>query len=184
DLGSRRSRDVLQKAYAQMDRQTDAAMGAALRKPLPPPPAPLKRGTLWPLQDGRVTQEFGPSNFYLSPPRNWQGKHYAHFHSGLDIAAPKGTPIAAYDGGKVFSAGPLGACGMSVVIVHPDQVASTYCHMDQGARGPTVRAGQWVNAGDTIGYVGMTGLTTGPHTHFITKKGEIFNPRTVLPKLK
>lgn len=183
-VGSGRTQELLRKAYADMDRQTDAAMSAALRRPLPPSPEALKRGTLWPLERARVTQEFGPSDFHLSPPRSWNGRRYAHFHSGLDLAAPMGTPVRAYDGGQVSRVGPLGNCGMSVLIVHPDKIASTYCHLDQGKRGPPVRPGQWVDAGDTVGYVGMTGLTTGPHTHFITKKGDIFDPRAVLPKAK
>lgn len=182
--GSGRTRKLLRQAYAEMDRQTDAAMSAALRRPLGPPPGTLKRDTLWPLEHARVTQEFGPSDFYLSPPRSWNGRRYPHFHSGLDLAAPQGTPVRAYDGGQVSRVGPLGSCGMSVLIVHLEQTASTYCHLDQGKRGPPVQPGQWVNAGDTIGFVGMTGLTTGPHTHFITKKGDIFDPRTVLPKPK
>lgn len=75
-----------------------------------------------------------------------------------------------------------GLCSTHLVIVHPFQVATTYCRMDMGARGPAVRAGQWVDAGQVVDYVGMAGLTSGPHLRFITKKGKVFDPRTALPK--
>lgn len=102
-------------------------------------------------------------------------------HNGVDIAVPKGTRIRAAAAGIVIVAtcnahvGPqpyscdvdggtwVQGCGWYVDILHADNVITRYCHM---ASRPLVRPGQWVNAGEVIGYSGSSGNSTGPHLHF------------------
>lgn len=174
-----------QLARAAEEKALNSLMDSAASQGMGKPPAdapPLARGKTWPVKGGgRVTQEFGPTNFNLEPPRTYQGKKYAHFHSGIDIAAPKGTPVLALDAGKVTYAGGNQQKGVSVVVAHENGLVTTYHHLDLGAKGPTVRPGQYIGAGQTVGFIGMTGMTTGPHLHFIAKKGDLVNPRTVLP---
>ena len=84
------------------------------------------------------------------------------FHSGVDIAAPSGTPIVAADGGEVLQASYSGGYGYSILIYHGGGFATFYAHMSSFAVGQ----GQMVKRGQVIGYVGTTGWTTGPHLHF------------------
>jgi murein DD-endopeptidase MepM/ murein hydrolase activator NlpD len=120
---------------------------------------------MWPIR-GPLTSGFGP---------RWGG-----FHNGFDIAAPKYTPIRAASAGQVVTVGrPYVASGdtaVVVIIAHGFNFSTLYGHLDD-SRWPPVRVGQKVNAGDVIGYIGMTGWTTGPHLHFMT----IVNGRAVSP---
>ncbi|MDO5737720.1 MAG: peptidoglycan DD-metalloendopeptidase family protein [Eubacteriales bacterium] len=84
------------------------------------------------------------------------------FHTGLDMAAPVGTPVYAASGGYVYFASYGNISGNTVRIDHGDGLHTLYCHLS----GFNCYVGQMVNAGDLIGYVGLTGLTTGPHLHF------------------
>ena len=98
---------------------------------------------------------------------------YARMHNGVDMAAPKGTPVYAAKSGKVTAAGFEGQMGNYVSINHGDGFASIYMHMTHSI----VSAGTYVNAGQVIGYVGSTGLSTGPHLHFgISYNGTYVNP--------
>ena len=124
----------------------------------------------WPLR-GPVTSGFGP---------RWGG-----FHNGMDIAAPMYTPVVAAAAGQVVTVGrPYAASGdtaVVVIIAHGNDVSTLVGHLDD-ARWPPVRVGQRVNAGQIIGYVGMTGWTTGPHTHFMMiVNGRAANPGPWLP---
>jgi murein DD-endopeptidase MepM/ murein hydrolase activator NlpD len=89
------------------------------------------------------------------------GSLWSSDHTGLDFAAPYGTPVMAVARGEVTSAGYAGAYGNRVIITHPDGTETWYCHMDNY----TVSTGDEVEAGSTIGHIGMTGNTTGPHLH-------------------
>ena len=84
------------------------------------------------------------------------------FHSGIDLAAPTGTPILAAYSGQVIASGPAGNLGNAVVLAHDDNRRTRYGHMSSVA----VAANTWVEQGDVIGYVGSTGRSTGPHLHF------------------
>src|SRR5262249_22115648 len=84
------------------------------------------------------------------------------FHPGIDISAVQGTPIHAAAAATVISAGDEGGYGNAVILDHGDSVATLYGHMVSVA----VKAGQHVEEGDVIGYVGSTGNSTGPHLHF------------------
>ena len=125
---------------------------------------------MWPLA-GQITSGFGA---------RWGG-----FHNGLDIAAPKYTPIRAASSGQVVTVGrpyiAYGDTAVVVIIAHGYNFSTLYGHLDD-LRWPPVRVGQFVAAGTIIGYVGMTGWTTGPHCHFMTiVNGQAVNPRPYLP---
>ncbi|MGH2377537.1 MAG: peptidoglycan DD-metalloendopeptidase family protein [Candidatus Limnocylindria bacterium] len=135
----------------------------------------------WPLE-GRVTQEFGPSGLVLEPPRTYRGLRYPHFHDGLDIAAPLGSPVRAAARGRVAFVGHIAGGAMVVVIAHEEGHVTLYGHLDDTSAPPPVRAGDVVEAGERIGAVGLTGVTTGPHLHFVVSQGEEpIDPRVVLP---
>lgn len=136
---------------------------------------------MWPAL-GPMTQPFGPTTLTLEPPRVYGGTAYPHFHDGLDIAAALGTPVRAAASGRVAYVGHLPDGAMLVVIAHDAGYVSLYGHLDDVIAPPTVRAGVAVTAGQVIGHVGLSGLTTGPHLHFVVRKlGEPIDPRALLP---
>ena len=85
-------------------------------------------------------------------------------HKGVDYAAPRGTPIKAAGDGKVLLAGRRGGYGNTVVIQHGNTYRTLYGHMQGFAKG--VKTGGSVKQGQVIGYIGTTGLSTGPHLHY------------------
>jgi murein DD-endopeptidase MepM/ murein hydrolase activator NlpD len=113
---------------------------------------------------GQVTTCFGCSN-WLMP-----------FHPGLDIAAPLGTPVVAAADGVVRFAGwavpghPHDDYGLCVVIQYNQYISSLYAHLNDDI-GLLVYPGQTVHAGQVVGYVGLTGATSGPHLHFELRFG-------------
>lgn len=99
-------------------------------------------------------------------------------HQGVDYAAPTGTPIKATGNGKVTFAGRKGGYGNAVIIKHGIKYSTLYGHMNGFASG--IRSGVRVKQGQTIGYVGMSGLATGPHLHYEFRvNGTHRNPLTV-----
>jgi len=104
-------------------------------------------------------------------------------HRGVDYAAPTGTPIKATGDGVVDFAGNNGGYGRVVILRHGDKYSTLYGHMSRFANG--MRAGKRVKQGQIIGYVGMSGLATGPHLHYEFRINNIHrNPLTVdLPKV-
>lgn len=118
----------------------------------------------WPVA-GRITSGFGNRMHPIFG--------YVRFHSGIDMAAPYGTPIIAADGGQVVQAGYFGGYGNSIMIYHGGGYATWYAHMS----GFNVSNGQMVQRGQVIGYVGSTGWSTGPHLHFEVRiNGNAQNP--------
>lgn len=105
-------------------------------------------------------------------------------HKGTDYAAPTGTPIRAVGDGRVTFAGRNGGYGNMIKIQHGQTYQTRYAHLSKFRKG--VRANSWVKQGQIIGYVGSTGLATGPHLHFeFYVNGTVRNPVTVkLPKAK
>lgn len=85
-------------------------------------------------------------------------------HKGVDYAAPHGTPIKSAGDGKVLLAGRKGGYGNTVIIQHGQRYRTLYAHMQGFAKG--VRNGSTVKQGQIIGYIGTTGLSTGPHLHY------------------
>lgn len=116
--------------------------------------------------DGVMTQPFGPSALSLEPAAVYRGIAIAHFHDAIDIAAPLGRAVLAAAPGRVTYVGHLSDGAMVVVIAHDDGLVSLSAHLDDAFAPPPVKAGDRVTPGQVIGYVGMTGITTGPHLHF------------------
>jgi len=99
-------------------------------------------------------------------------------HMGTDYAAPTGTPVHASGDGRVGFAGSRGGYGNAIVLDHSNGVSTLYGHLSRFA--PRVRTGSHVQQGEVIGYVGMTGLATGPHLHYeYLKNGVHMDPQKV-----
>ncbi|MFW5451042.1 MAG: peptidoglycan DD-metalloendopeptidase family protein [Methylophagaceae bacterium] len=103
-------------------------------------------------------------------------------HRGVDYAAARGTPILATGDGKVDFAGTKGGYGRTVILTHGGKYTTLYAHMSRYKRG--VKRGKRVHQGDVIGYIGSSGLATGPHLHYEFRVNGVHrNPLTVsLPK--
>lgn len=134
---------------------------------------------IWP-HTGRITQEFGCTGFPWEPPLG----SCANFHRGIDIAAPRWTPVRAAGDGVVVFAGPNPydptPKAWIVIIAHSSSLQTWYAHVDN-ERPPTVRAGQSVKQGQVIAYVGSTGRSTGYHTDWrVQLRGEFVNGRLFL----
>ena len=101
---------------------------------------------------------------------------YSRMHRGVDFAAGYGTPIVAATDGRVAAAGWAGGYGRQVRLNHSGGLATSYSHMSRIAVAP----GQAVRQGQVIGYVGSTGLSTGPHLHYeLYRNGTAIDPRSV-----
>jgi murein DD-endopeptidase MepM/ murein hydrolase activator NlpD len=101
---------------------------------------------------------------------------YSRMHKGVDFGAPRGTPILASSGGKVVFAGWGGGYGNVVVLDHGKGIRTRYAHMHRIG----VKNGQQVGQGQSIGQVGSTGLSTGPHLHYeVWANGTAVDPRSV-----
>ncbi len=124
-----------------------------------------------PTDFSRVSSEFNPNRVHpvygTSRP-----------HRGTDYAAPPGTPIKAAGDGKIIHRGGKGGYGNTVILQHGTRYTTLYAHMRNFAKGQ--RTGDRVSQGDIIGYVGSTGLSTGPHLHYEFRVDGVHrNPRTV-----
>lgn len=120
-----------------------------------------------PIDGARISSSFG------------RRKHpvlgYTKMHSGVDFAAPRGTPIYAAGNGTVDYAARMGSYGNFVRIKHANGYQTAYAHMNGFARG--IKKGSRVHQGQVIGYVGTTGRSTGPHLHYeIIVRGKKVNP--------
>jgi len=103
-------------------------------------------------------------------------------HRGVDYAAPTGTPIRAAGDGTILRAGRRGGYGNLVDIRHTRGYMTRYAHLNGFA--PGIAPGVRIRQGDIIGYVGMTGLATGPHLHYeFHANGRAVDPRTAIPDL-
>lgn len=104
------------------------------------------------------------------------------WHGGIDFVRPggsRGCPVVASESGTVTFAGWYGSGGYTVIINHGGGLSTMYCHMQAGSL--TVRSGQYVSRGQTIGKIGDTGYVTGPHLHFEVKvNGNNVNPAPYL----
>jgi murein DD-endopeptidase MepM/ murein hydrolase activator NlpD len=103
-------------------------------------------------------------------------------HYGVDYAAPAGTPVSAVGDGTVTYAGYKGPNGNLVVVKHPNGFVTSYGHLSRIRKG--VRKGAALRQGEVLGYVGSTGLATGPHLDFRMRRNGVFlNPQSVdLPR--
>ncbi len=115
---------------------------------------------LWPVE-GQVTASFGER----IDPFNGEGA----FHSGVDISANVGSAVIAPADGSVTFADFLGGYGRAIMVDHGHGISTRYGHLSSFA----VTAGQYVHRGDTIGYVGTSGRTTGPHLHYEVRINDV-----------
>ncbi len=124
-----------------------------------------------PINNAKVTSSFSTS-------RKHPVLGYTRAHKGVDFRASTGTPIPAAGAGRVVARGYNNGHGNYVKIRHNGSYETLYAHMSRFAKGVVV--GTNVKQGQTIGYVGSTGLSTGPHLHYeIIKDGKHVNPMTV-----
>ncbi len=125
--------------------------------------------SIWPAR-GRVTSGFGPRASPFSGRRE--------FHYGIDIAAPRGTPLYAAADGRIAVATYRRGMGNTITIEHGYGYRTLYAHLS----GFAVREGQAVVKGELIGYMGSTGFSTGPHLHYeVHVNGVAVDPRGFLP---
>ncbi len=124
-----------------------------------------------PLAFSRVSSDFNPR-------RRHPILNTIRAHTGVDYAAPAGTPVRAPGDGKVVFRGRKGGYGNAVILQHPGGITTLYGHLSAFAK--NARNGQAVSQGSIIGYVGATGLATAPHLHYEYRvNGRYMNPRTV-----
>lgn len=120
-----------------------------------------------PIKYKRVSSKFGT--------RIHPVKKTIIFHGGVDLAAPSGTPIHAPMDGKIKAIGTLRGYGKCVMIQHGDNYMTVYGHLSKYQ--PGMKVGSKVNKNQVFGYVGMTGVATGPHLHFeIRESGKRLDP--------
>ena len=152
--------DLILRSYQTAWAQAEVGAGVAVVNntlPLGKTIAGLKLS--WPMVGFTVTQGFGPTTFVLEPPLG----PYKHFHTGIDLSAPLGTPVMAAADGVVVAVGhgPTGY-GNFVVIAHGGGIMTLYGHLLV----TQATVGQKVVRGQVIGLEGSTGYSTGPHLHF------------------
>ncbi|GAB4221711.1 MAG: M23 family metallopeptidase [Spirochaetales bacterium] len=126
---------------------------------------------VFPLKHGRISSSFGNR---ISPITG-----SFHFHPGIDLAAPRGTPVYAARDGTVVESGENPLLGTYLIIEHAGNYQTVYGHLDS----KFVQLNQSVSSGMIVGTVGMTGATTGPHLHFeVRQKGKPMDPERLLPR--
>lgn len=139
--------------------------GDSMRKTFNRTPVPLSR----------ISSRFNPN-------RKHPVLHTNRPHRGVDYAAKRGTPILATGDGKVDFVGRKGGYGRTVILSHIGKYTTLYAHMSRYRKG--IKRGQRIKQGQTLGYIGSSGLATGPHLHYEFRVNGIHrNPLTVtLPK--
>jgi murein DD-endopeptidase MepM/ murein hydrolase activator NlpD len=130
-------------------------------------PAAASGGMAWPVA-GRITSYFGYRRHPILG--------FSRLHAGVDFGAGWGSPIVAAADGQVVRAGWAGGYGRQVRLAHGDGLTTSYSHMSSIVAEP----GTIVRAGQLIGYVGSSGLSTGPHLHYeVRRYGAPINPLSV-----
>ncbi|HKW06989.1 MAG TPA: peptidoglycan DD-metalloendopeptidase family protein [Candidatus Dormibacteraeota bacterium] len=130
---------------------------------------------IWPEPQAQISQPFGPSTFWFEPP--YAG--YPHFHTGIDLVEPFGSPVYAADDGIVALVGnSSGGYGNYIVVAHAGGFDTLYGHLSTAL----VQVGQTVTQGTVIGLEGSTGNSTGAHLHFELRINQKpVNPAPYLP---
>ena len=130
---------------------------------------------IWPEPNAQISQRFGPTTLWFEPPYGG----YPHFHTGLDLVAPFGSPVYAVDDGVVALVGSSSSgYGNYVVIAHSGGLDTLYGHLST----TLVTVGQAVTQGTAVGLEGSSGNSTGPHLHFELRIGQRpLDPTPYLP---
>jgi murein DD-endopeptidase MepM/ murein hydrolase activator NlpD len=130
---------------------------------------------IWPEPQAQISQPFGPSTYWFEPP---YGK-YLHFHTGIDLVEPFGSPVYAADDGVVALVGSSSSgYGNYVVIAHSGGLDTLYGHLSTAL----VKVGESVTQGKPVGLEGSSGNSTGPHLHFELRINQVpVNPAPYLP---
>jgi murein DD-endopeptidase MepM/ murein hydrolase activator NlpD len=110
-----------------------------------------------PVEFARISSRFNPGRYHPV-------LHRVRAHKGVDYAAPTGTPVRSTGDGKVIFRGSKGGYGNAVIIQHGNRYTTLFAHLSRFARG--ARKGKRVKQGQIIGYIGKSGLATGPHLHY------------------
>ena len=117
----------------------------------------------------RAPLDFAYISSHFNPNRMHPVLHTIRAHNGTDYAAKRGSPVRTTGNGTIKYAGRRNGCGNEIVIQHTEDYSTRYCHLDKFHSG--IKKGKKVLQGETIGYVGSTGLATGPHLHYEFKIG-------------
>lgn len=118
----------------------------------------------------RAPLEFSYISSHFNPNRMHPILHTIRAHNGVDYAAKRGSPVRSTGDGTISFIGRKSGCGNEILIRHSNDYSTRYCHLDGFAK--NLNNGKKVKQGQTIGYVGSTGLATGPHLHYEFKIGE------------
>lgn len=131
---------------------------------------------IWPIFGG-ITQRFGPTSWDFEGPAVFQGRHYDHFHTGLDIMTGVGTPVHATADGVVVFAGRDASDSNTVMIRHAGGYETLFFHNSR----LFVQAGDRVSKAETIALSGDSGHSTGPHVHYeVRHNGALLDPYATL----
>ena len=117
----------------------------------------------------RAPLDFAYISSHFNPNRMHPVLHTIRAHNGTDYAAKRGSPVRTTGNGTIKYVGRRNGCGNEIVIQHTNDYSTRYCHLDKFHSG--IKKGKKVLQGETIGYVGSTGLATGPHLHYEFKIG-------------
>lgn len=131
-----------------------------------------RRGTFLktPMKISRITSGFSNSRFHPVL-KKWRA------HRGVDYGAPRGTPVLATADGRVHFVGRNGGYGKTIILRHGGEFSTLYAHLSGYAK--DIKRGASVRQGEAIGYVGSTGLATGPHLHYEFRVNDVHrNPLT------
>jgi murein DD-endopeptidase MepM/ murein hydrolase activator NlpD len=168
--------DLIQRSYQTAWSQAQVGAGQAMLNHQLPLGKTLNGLSLsWPMAHFNITQPFGPTNVLLEPPLG----PYRHFHTGVDISAPLGTPVMAAADGVVVAVGHTAlGYGNYVILAHGGGIETLYGHLLD----TTVRVGDHLSRGQQLGHEGSTGFSTGPHVHFeLRVNDQVTDPMPYLP---
>ena len=172
---NRQSTQLAQQVTDMLQQQQDAIISAAMQAvwtqvqlwsqsnnvgQIPPSAGhSTKYRFIWPEPQAQISQGFGPSTFWFEPAYG----QYPHFHTGIDLVEPFGSPLYAADDGVVALVGSSsGGYGNYIVIAHSGGLDTLYGHLSTAL----VKVGQPVAQGQPVGLEGSSGNSTGPHVHF------------------
>lgn len=117
----------------------------------------------------RAPLNFAYISSHFNPNRMHPILHTIRAHNGVDYAAKRGSPVRTTGDGNISFVGRKNGCGNEIVIKHSNEYTTRYCHLERFEK--NIKKGKKVSQGDTIGFVGSTGLATGPHLHYEFKVG-------------